>query len=89
MGMIKKLYHYGKNVKQTVISSHICKNYFMQSEICCRYSDLDQFTNKMVNLYNRTYFTSKHPIVDYMYKIYDLYKTLNGYCLNNYDLKLP
>ncbi len=89
MGMVKKLYHYGKKVNQTVLSSHSCRNYFMQSEICCRYSDLDQFTNKMANLYNRTYFTSKHPIVDYMYKIYDLYKTLNGSCLSNYDLRLP
>lgn len=89
MGIIKKLYHYGQKVNQTSIPTHHCQNYFLDNDICCRYSDLDQFTNKMISLYNRTYFTSKHPIIDYMYKIYDQYKLLNSSCLNNYDMKIP
>lgn len=44
MGMIKKLYHYGKKVDQSQVLNHRCKNYFLQSDICCRYTDLDQFT---------------------------------------------
>lgn len=43
----------------------------------------------MIDLYNRAYFKSKHPIIDYMYKIYDQYKLLNPSCLSNYDLKVP
>lgn len=89
MGIIKKLYHYGKKVNQAPDLSHRCQKFFMQADICCRYSDLDEFTNKIVNLYNRTYFSSKHPIVDYLYKIYDLSKTLNDSCLNSFDIKLP
>ena len=89
MGMIKKLYHYGKKVNQTTIPNHRCQKYFLDEDICCRYSDLDQFTNKMVDLFNRTYFKSKHPIIDYMYKIYDQYKLLNPSCLNNYDFRIP
>jgi len=89
MGMVKKLYHYGKRVNQTVIPNHRCQKYFLDDDICCRYSDLDQFTNKMIDLYNRTYLKSKHPIIDYIYKIHDQYKLLNSSCLSNYDLRLP
>lgn len=43
----------------------------------------------MLSLYNRTYFLSYHPIIDYMHKIYDQYKTGNPSCLSNYDLRIP
>ncbi len=43
----------------------------------------------MADLYKRTYYKSKHPMVDYIYKIYDIYKTLNSYCLGNYNLLIP
>jgi len=43
----------------------------------------------MVDLYKRTYYNSNHPMVDYIYKIYDLYKTLSSSCLSNFDLKIP
>lgn len=87
--MIKKLYHYGKYVNQPTPSNHRCQKYFLQADICCRYDDLDMFTDKMVDLYKRTYFKSRHPIIDYMFRIYDLYKAGNSSCLTNFDLKIP
>ncbi len=89
MGMIKKLYHYGKYVNQTTPPNHRCQKYFLQTDVCCRYTDLDQFTDKMVDLYKRTYFKSRHPILDYMFRIYDQYKAGNSSCLSNFDLKIP
>lgn len=43
----------------------------------------------MISLYNRTYFLSYHPVIDYMYKIYDQYKAGSASCLSNYDLRIP
>ncbi len=89
MGMIKKLYHYGKKVDQPINPNHKCQKYFLQTDICCRYVDLDQFTDKMVDLYMRTYFKSRHPILDYMFRIFDQYKNLSPSCLSSFDLKIP
>jgi hypothetical protein len=61
----------------------------MQKDICCRYLDLDRFTIRLINAYNKTYYTSKHPMVDYIYKIYNLSKNLSASCLNNYVFWLP
>lgn len=43
----------------------------------------------MLSLYKRTYLLSYHPIIDYIYKIYDQYKAGKAACLGNYDIKIP
>ena len=43
----------------------------------------------MIDLYKSTYFKSRHPMLDYIFRIYDLYKTLSSYCLSNFDLRVP
>ena len=43
----------------------------MSKDICCQYTVLDNIIATITGLYNQAYYKSKHPMVDYIYKIYD------------------